>query len=376
MKIRSHILHLITLLLCTLSVTVYAQKDLDSILTANRNAIYEDPDRAIEIGNDISNRATSTQTKVQAYMLISNAYLSKRENNKSMEFILKAQGLLKDIKNIRSRMNVLNSIGMQYQQLRIYDKAIDYLDESLSLSNQVKDPDSLYSILGYNHSIRGFVYREQMSCEIALTYFDRAIDQFGKAGNEKPILANISTLYYNKGNCFLQTSQIDSARNSFKLSISYAKRAEANSLLAFAKKGFSEVLTAEGNYKQAIQDLKEAEKQSENIGDLVLNQGIYRNLSENYLAEGNQKLHQTYFERYLAAQKEITSKERETINNSIQNLISENKESTHKKVKELRNFQLGIYLLTLLTTLILVFQVIKARKAYLHIKKELNSVKL
>lgn len=183
-----------------------AQAKLDSLISATTIKVYENPTTAITVGNQIFEKATEPKTKVNALMLISNAYMSKRENEKSLEYALKTREYLNDISSTRTRINVLNTIGMQHQQLRIYDKAIDYLDEALLMSKKIKNPDSLPSILGYNYTIRGFIYREQMSCDIALNYFDKAIYQFKKVTANSAMIANLSTLCYNKGNCFLQTS--------------------------------------------------------------------------------------------------------------------------------------------------------------------------
>lgn len=368
--------YIILVILYFHSVSLLAQKDLDSILAASRSIVYTDPNEAIEAGTEVLDKANNAETKVQAYMLISTAYLAKREHNKSMEYSLKAYGLLKDVKNIRNRVNVLNSISTQYQQLRIYDKAITYLDEALAMGERANHGDSLASVIGYNHAIRGFIYRDQMSCEIALPYFERAIQNFIKAGSRKTMFANISTLLYNKGQCFLQTMQVDSARSNFKLAIEYAEKAEANSILAFAKKGYSEVLTSEGHYEQALQELTEAKKLSENTGDIALYQEIYRSLSENYLAEGNFELYQHYFDRYLASQKETISKERETINNSIQNFISENKSSTEKQIQKLQKFQWGAYVFILIVAVFIINRILRARKTYHQIKKELKNTSL
>src|SRR5690606_40100706 len=97
----------------------------------------------------------------------------------------------------------------------------------------------------------------------------------------------------------------------------------AKSLSAFAKKGLSEVFTVEGHYKKAIAVLKEAEETSEGVGDLILNQGIYKNLSDNYLALNNRESYKLYFEKYTNVQQEIAQKEQITINNSINNLMEE-----------------------------------------------------
>ena len=338
---------------CFFTSILSAQKDLDSIITITTNIIFEDPNKAISVGNDVLSNATQATTKINALMLISNAYLSKRENSKSLEYALKTREYLNQLSSKRTQIKILNTIGMQHQQLRIYDKAIEYLDEALLLSKQIKDPDSLSPLLGYNYSIRGFIYREQMSCEIALNYFNKAIFQFKKIDEKNSSAANLSTLTYNKGNCFLQTSQIDSARVNFNKSIEYAQSVGANSLFAFAKKGLSEVSTSEGNYSQAIKELKEAENASDKVGDLILNQGIYKNLSDNYLAINDRELYQIHFKKYTEVQKQINDKEQRTINTSINNLIEENNSETEKKLSSLRIGQwiLGIIIFVLMFAL-------------------------
>src|SRR5690606_9959714 len=260
---------------------------------------------AIETGTVVFQKANDPKTKVNALMLISNAYLSKRENEKSLEFALKARDFLPEIESVKTRINVLNTIGMQHQQLRIYDKAIEYLDEALALVETFEQKDSIYTLLGYNYAARGFIYREQMSCDIALNYFDKSIAQYKKGNSNKAKNGNLSTLYYNKGNCFLRATKIDSARANFEKSIDFAQTVDAKSLYAFAKKGLSEVYTAEGNYAEAINILKEAEEASKNVGDLILNQGIYKNLSDNYLAVNNPDLYAIYFEKFNEIQNQI-----------------------------------------------------------------------
>src|SRR5690606_3194285 len=109
----------VLLSLFTFSGKIFAQKKLDSILDATIIKIYENPNAAIETGTVVFQKANDPKTKVNALMLISNAYLSKRENEKSLEFALKARDFLPEIESVKTRINVLNTIGMQHQQLRI-----------------------------------------------------------------------------------------------------------------------------------------------------------------------------------------------------------------------------------------------------------------
>lgn len=367
----------IVCLSCLLNGSVLsAQKKLDSLVNSTTSTIFENPDKAISLGLQVYGEATSPKTKIHALMLVSSSYLSKRENSKSLEYALMARDHLNEISSIKTRINVLNAIGMQHQQLRIYDKAIDYLDDALLLSKQIKNPDSLPSLLGYNYTIRGFIYREQMSCDIALNYFDKAILQFKKISHNNAMTANLSTLNYNKGNCFLQIAQIDSARASFNRAIAYARQVGANSLYAFAKKGLSEVYTVEGNYGQAIEELKEAEKTSEQVGDLILNQGIYKNLSDNYLALNNSELYKIYSEKYTAVQQQIYEREQKTIDHSIKTLIEENSSTAQMMVSK---FNRIIGLLVILLVLVLglsVYFLSKNRRKFLRAKEKLQRIQV
>lgn len=352
----------------------YAQKQLDSLLVLIATKIFDNPDQAIQIGNQVLDEAIEAQTKINAYKLISKAYLSKRDNSKSLKYALKMRDDIDQIKDLEIQMDVLNNIGMQHQQLRIYDKAIEYLDEALLLSKKM-DADSISYYLGYNYAIKGFIYREQMGCEIALPYFDKAIAQFQKANTDNDNSTNLSTLTYNKGNCFLQLAQIDSARANFKKSIDYAEIVSAKSLVAFAKKGMSEVLTAEGNYQGAIQELKEAETASESVGDLILNQGIYKNLSDNYLALNDRELYKKYFEKHNEIQNRIKEKEEKSINDSLGNLIEESQIKTQKRISKLQNIFWVSALIILVILLFLVNSIRTNYKKYKIAKRQLESLR-
>ena len=374
---RKRAVILLILLSCLLhGGSLFAQKKLDSLVNSATSIIFENPDKAISLGLQVYGEATQAKTKIGALMLISNSYLSKRENSKSLEYALMARDHLNEISSIKTRINVLNAIGMQHQQLRIYDKAIDYLDDALLLSKQIKNPDSLPSLLGYNYTIRGFIYREQMSCDIALNYFDKAIVQFKKISGNNAMTANLSTLNYNKGNCFLQIGQIDAARESFNRAIAYAQEVGANSLYAFAKKGLSEVYTVEGNYGKAIQELKEAEKTSEKVGDLILNQGIYKNLSDNYLALNNHELYKTYSEKYSAVQQQIYEREQKTIDNSIKALIEENRLTSNSIISKFNRIIIALIILVVLVLGLSIYFLLKNRRKFLVAKEKLQHLQL
>lgn len=371
MKHRNSFVIIILFLLSPLVIT--AQKELDSILSASTALLFDKPDQAITLAKDILEQSTDPTTKVKALSFISSAYLSKRQNSKSLEFTLRSLDFLNQIDNPRTHIEVLNAIGMQHQQLRMYDKAQEYLDRALVLTNRLEPSEKPSSLMAYNYTIRGFIYREQMNCEVAQNYFDRALFHFNNLEESTSNTANISTVYYNKGNCFLQTSQIDLARSSFENSITYAEKAHAPSLLAFAKKGLSEVYTAEGNYLLSVQHLYEADSIASDVGDLILLRGIYNNLANNFLALRNKEQYEFYNNRFQKTQQKLLSQERMLIDESLQNSRSKIILDRDEKLKSLRFVLLVILSVGGFLLLFLIRMTLKTRKRFLGFKKKLHS---
>jgi tetratricopeptide (TPR) repeat protein len=306
----------------------YSQtQNLDSIFKKGLKEIFEHPDKAIAMGKTVYQMAPEgSAIKVKALMLISDAYSSKRDYRKSLEYVILAKKLSTKNDDPLMQMQILTRTAVQYQQLRIYDKAIQYLDECSRLVAAYPEKDSIHYMMGNNLVIRGFIYKEQLNCDIAISYFRQGIVEY-KLTNRNVVNSNLSITYYNIGNCQIKLSQLQEAKASFMKSATYAETLDAKSLLAFAKKGQAEVLTLEGQYPESIKILLEAQSASTVVGDLVLNQGIYKGLSENYLAVNDWPNYRKYHEKYLKTQLKIKESERKSISDSLNELaVSQNKE--------------------------------------------------
>ena len=61
--------------------------------------------------------------------------------------------------------------------------------------------NSIRFVMGNSYAIRGFVYRNQLSCDVANDYFNRALHAYSIYDDERSN-GNQSVVAYNKGNCF------------------------------------------------------------------------------------------------------------------------------------------------------------------------------
>lgn len=350
--------------------TVHSQnyKRIDSILRVASTEIYVNPDKVIKLGHTVVKLSgENIDYKIKAYKLISDAYSSRRDYEKSLEYVIKANELLGESNDKLLKIIIVNKMGIQYHQLKVYDKAIQYLDQAEQLIGEYPVKDSIHTELGKNYIVRGFIYKEKLSCAIAIAFLDRGIAELTKSKKESD-LSKISIATYNKGNCYLLLKNNQLALENFQKSVQIAKKVNAKSLQAFALKGSAKVFTLEGKNIEAIKALNEALNLSSEVNDLILNQEIYMGLAENYLFINEWNLFKENQLKFIETQKLIKDRERLSVGESLGV-----KEAESKAIRsELSNkfYYLLLFLLFVLTLIVLFFYVLIKRK-----NKEIEAIK-
>jgi tetratricopeptide (TPR) repeat protein len=368
-KIRFWLYLLVVGLLATGSLYAQNHKKLDSILRIATNEIYANPDHVIKVGNLVIKEAgDNVDYKIKGYKLISDAYSSKRDYEKSLDYLLKASKLINQSNDKLLKINIANKTGIQYHQMKVYDKAIQYLDQAEQLIAEYPYKDSIHMELGKNYIVRGFIYKEKLSCSIAVNFIDRGIAELMLVKDKAESSTKISIAIYNKGNCYLLMNNNKVALENFQEAARIAKEVNAKSLEAFALKGSAKVFTLFGNHNEAIVALNKALDLSSDVNDLILNQEIYNGLAENYLALNQWEQFKIYQSKFVETQKLIKDTERISASESLGVKEAELK----AKKAELSN-QFYYLLLALLLFLILIvffFYVLIKRK-----RKEIEMIK-
>lgn len=358
-------------------IQAFAQSNpkVDSLLKNAKLDIYEKPDRVIRIGDSVVNSPKSSiEDKVAGMMLVSDAYSSKRDYQKSLKYFLSANELSKKSDDIALQIKILTKTGVKYQQMQVYDKAIHFLDESdrLIAANPLLDPSNFTKAT--NYVVKGFIYKDQLNCDIAIGYFDKGIAEFKKA-NTTINQPNLSIAYYNKGNCYVLLKDFEAAKHSFSEAISYAEKINANSLKAFAQKGLAEVYYNEKQYDKAIGILQDAVSISKNVGDLVLNRGLYISLANNYLAVNNWEGYQKYNKLFLENQSIIKESERRTISDSIDETTMINNQKIALAQKQYFSVIAILSLFILASLLVLYRYQMRSRKSLEMLNSEVTTIK-
>ena len=121
MKSNKHTIYFLFIFSFCLYTFSYSQKSnsCDALVNKATNEIYSNPDKVIKIGYSIVNDSSSAlDCKIKGYKLICDAYTSKRNYLKALEYLNKANSLLPLSNNAMLKIIILNKAGIIYHQLK------------------------------------------------------------------------------------------------------------------------------------------------------------------------------------------------------------------------------------------------------------------
>ncbi|CAI8748927.1 tetratricopeptide repeat protein [Chryseobacterium sp. IT-36CA2] len=362
-------------LFCCITFTK-AQKVPDSVLIKKAKLeIYDNPDNTIKIGEQLLKKSPDIKTSISLYMLLSTANIAKRNFDRSLKYILKAKELSQKTNDPKSQAGVLISVAIQYQQMELFSKCLETLNEADQYIEKIpeKNPEK-YIETAASYAIKGMVYKSQSNPEIALEKLLISIQNYDKVPVKKTTYSNMSVVYYNIGYCYLNLNQIDKAQEAFLQAINYARKNYAKSLEAFALKGISEIHKQRHENQSAINLLLKAEILCKNTGDIILNEGLYKELAENYLAMGQQNLYQQYNKKSLEMRFKRKQNELKSINQVIDNHNKETSLKSEKLKSYYRYIKIGAVLLGGVLIIILLYFIVKIRKQNKKFHKEIQQM--
>lgn len=341
------------LFLFTGTVIFTAQKKSELLKKRASSLIYEQPDEAISMASELLKTEKKVDEIADLYMMISNAYIAKKNNDSSLFYNLKAKNLITKTTLPTTKIKILNSVAVQYQQMELYEKALKSLDEAQEMTNQFSPKDTLYLYnSGFINNTRGIIYRNQANPDLALEKFNRAAQSFQKLRMDKKNGANLSITYYNMASCFMDLSQLQKAYTYFKEAEKYAKIFDDTILTAYNLKGQAEIFFLRNQYEESLKLLYSAEKLAEPFGDLVLNGEIYTLLANTNLALNQIEQFQLYNRKSQDIQKTL---EHDELRSFDRYLNAQNLEQQEMTAAISKQFTLYNWTAIILSTLLLGF---------------------
>lgn len=347
----------------------------DSLMQKARIEIYDNPDNTINICKTLFKKEKDINNQISILLLISTANIAKRDFDQSLQYIVKAKELALQTNDLKTQIKVLISAAVQYQQMELFSKSLETLNEVETYIAKLPDEASeKHAESGRSYAIRGMIYKSQSNPEIALEKLLISIRHFEKVTTKKGTYANISVVFYNIGYCYLKLNQLEKAHQAFLQSMDFARKNQAKSLEAFALKGLAEVYKQKKENEKALNLLIQAEDLCKNTGDLTLNEGIYKEMAENYLALGQPAFYQKYNKKYFEMRFQRAQNELKSINHAINNHNRETLMKSRKLTSHYRFLTAIIVGVSLLIIGILLFFVVKVRKKNIKFQKHIQQI--
>ena len=357
-------IHIILLSVLLLQTTLSGQEiSDDSLMKLANREIYNNPDYATSIGKKLLRKESGLEKTIKIYLILSTAGIAKRNFDESLQYILKARELLQKTNDSKIHTSFLIAAAVQYQQMELFSKSLETLDEADEYLTKLPEDSYLRHFeTARSYALRGMIYKSQSNPEIALQEFLIAIRNFEKVKEQEKTYFNQSIIYYNIGNCYLNLNQPDNAGTAFMKSMNLARLIRAKSLEAFALKGLAEMNKQKHQNQEALTLLIKAEELGREAGDLTLNEGIYMEMADNYLAMGNPDLYQVYSKKYFETKFKREQSELSSINHAIDVHNMETLKKSEKLASRYDYFMAGMMIIGFFILSIFSYFVMKIRK--------------
>ncbi|MEZ4853748.1 tetratricopeptide repeat protein [Flavobacterium sp.] len=368
------IFHIILIIL--LPNSSFSQEKNDTFYESIQPYLYENPNKAITIAKNKISEEKNIDIQIKYYLYLAKAYTAKRDFDASFKTLLNAKAIVEKSSNIASKIDVLILIAIQYQQMELYNKCLETLDEvdAICANLNTTFSNEKYSWLGKIYAIRGIIYKSSENYDIALEKFLKAIHNLKNAPQSIANTNNTSIVYYNMGYCFLLLHNNSEAEINFKKAINYAKKSKAVSLEAYALKGLGDNYFLQKEYNLALTNFENAKVKASKIGDVVLNEGIYKGLADSYLSIGNFNEYNVHNELYKKTQFEREQNELKSINSLLNNIDN----TTQNSIKEMENrytiITTSIAIITFLMSFFFIFKTLKINKLNKEKQKRIAAI--
>jgi len=199
-----------------------------------------------------------------AYGNTGSIYYYQRDHANALRYYLQAldhfaaMSATHDSKRMLRKANLLNNIGIIYEETKEYDQATRYYAEALALSREMKDYEIMANVLNN----QGTMARDQGDNALALQHYNEALT----LRKEKNDLLGMARSNHNLGTFYLEHMNDDAAAERFlKDAIALGERISAWQTVSSASSLLYGLYKDEGRHKEALEALELSHRTSDSL---------------------------------------------------------------------------------------------------------------
>jgi len=366
------LLALVALLLCT-GFPAFAQShaDADTLLLEAGKLMYKDPAKSATIALQVyEDSGNNKEQQILSLILASNAYFSMKDSKEAKKYAFKALALAEKNNDYVNQVKVYGLIGNHYQVLKLNEKARFYLGKAEAIMQKHALPNDMRYLKGNIFAVKGNSYKNDLDCDFAITYFDKAIHEFKQATNTSAV-NNLNMVQVQKGFCVLEKQLPNEAAAIFTNVLATPSAPKVYDIWVYAKIGLARSYYLQKNYAAAVAQLNDALEKNKSQDNVTIEHELYRNLSANYLQLNDDARYKLYNTLYHQTFKEVNDDETQLFSHLINEVSADAEIKIAEEHNTHRTYFIGLILIGLLAVVIPGIIVYKKQKKVSNLKKAL-----
>ncbi|MPT31219.1 MAG: tetratricopeptide repeat protein [Chryseobacterium sp.] len=361
----------VLIVLCVLfiinSQTFSAQNKNEPHLDSLFLMMNSNPEKVIRLGKELYKKYKGNpKMEISILTIIGSSYSVKKDYEKAIEYAFKTRDISQKINDYPTQIQVAGFIGEKYHNLNIYSKAKYYADEAYDLIEKHPLPDSLKFYKGNILFLKALIYRDELGCDFAKTYYEKALEVYIPALKNRDMLRfSIADIYNEIGGCFLEQDQLEAARGSFEKSLQYAINGNYALLNAESLAGLGRINFLQKDYVKAKKEFDKAILILKSNKVENANPEVYKYISENYYALNDIENHTLYLNLYKQKTNTDISAKKKSVNEIIIKQTAEENSENNNTAKY------WIIIVLCILIVLVIYQIVQTKSKIRKLKKQI-----
>lgn len=236
---------------------------------------------------------TTLNDKAYVRTLMADLLHSMGRLNEALKYWEEALEIAIQMNNKMAQQAILNNISQVYQSKRDYDKALEYLTKAQNL-----DPTISNGAISNNISL---IHTERGDYKSALEELEKSINLDAETIDDTAL----TTRYMNIGSIYYKTEEYDKALHYMNKALNISRKIGDKLGLCHCLNGIASIYHDRDNKDMAFKYLKQALEICEELGDKVLSSIVLYNIASIYYEQGNFETTLKYLNKSLSISREI-----------------------------------------------------------------------
>ncbi|REC78111.1 hypothetical protein DRF60_10650 [Chryseobacterium elymi] len=378
---KSKIFLLSFLMFCTVIISgqssskISEQKKLNDLFHKAELISNNQPDEALKICFQIQKEVgeQSSKTSAHTFSLIGQIYSQKGDHEKAIQYGKKAKEEFHELKMGEYEADALRLIASEYNFLGLTDEANKKIDEAINIAKENPKAEFYNGSLGNLYSVKASFYSKQDSMlkydKLSLLHFQKTELNAENSRYLVQAYVNLATdylVYVENPDLNKPDSAIVLLTKALEVNQKHGNEKRIETYIIFNR---AKAYYYKKEYEKAEKDYLLTLSSAKKLGESYLIKDTYLRLKEMYQAKGDEANQLIFQEKYNRINDSLVSIEKKSLNKEVKDIQETQQKSFFKTKRNLVIIISAIVLLLFISIFITVKNHRKSKKEYANYQK-------